>query len=132
LKVIWSPKARQRAREAVDFIKEDRPLASAEWLEGLVQRVLLLEEFPNQGRIVPEWGQPDVREVLHPPYRIGYQVSSQRVEILTLSHVRQLLEDQSEEGSTLLAIAGAREEVRKENGRFGTRRLAVTVCSQLS
>ena len=100
MKVIWSPKARQRAREAVDFIKEDRPLASAEWLEGLVQRVLLLEEFPNQGRIVPEWGQPDVREVLHAPYRVLYQVSSEQIEILTLSHVRQELEGRSDESST--------------------------------
>jgi plasmid stabilization system protein ParE len=100
LKIIWSPRARQKAREAVDFIKEDRPLASGEWLEGLVQRVLLLEEFPDQGRIVPEWGQPDVREVLHPPYRVLYQVSSERVEILTLSHMRQELEGQSGQGST--------------------------------
>jgi plasmid stabilization system protein ParE len=100
LKVIWSPRARQKAREAVDFIKEDRPLASGEWLEGLVQRVLLLEEVPDQGRIVPEWGQPDVREVLHPPYRVLYQVSSERVEILTLSHMRQELEGQSGQAST--------------------------------
>lgn len=100
MKIIWSPKARQKAQEAVDFIKEDRPLVSEEWLEGLIERVLLLQEFPNQGRIVPEWGQPDVREVLHPPYRVLYQVFPERVEILTLSHVRQELEGQSDEGST--------------------------------
>ena len=100
MKIIWSPKARQRAREAVDFIKEDRPLASEQWLEGLVQRVLLLEEFPDQGRIVPEWGQSDVREVLHPPYRVLYQVSSEQVEILTLSHMRQELEGHSGQGFT--------------------------------
>jgi plasmid stabilization system protein ParE len=91
LKVVWSPTARRRALEAVDFIAHDRPLASAEWLNALIERVDLLRDLPEQGRVVPEWGEPSVREIMHEPFRVVYEVFPDRVEILTLSHFRQEL-----------------------------------------
>jgi toxin ParE1/3/4 len=83
VKIIWSPTARLRVQDAVDFIAEDRPLTSHAWLESLVERVELLCEFPKQSRLVPEWGDPTLREVFHEPYRVVYEVFVDRVEILT-------------------------------------------------
>ena len=91
MRLVWSPTARQRALAAVDFIKEDRPQAAEEWLGRLLDRVEDLPRFPNQGRVVPEWKEPEVREIFHVPYRIIYEVHEDRVEILTLSHMRQQL-----------------------------------------
>jgi toxin ParE1/3/4 len=76
---------------AVDFIKADRPQVANEWLGGLLDRVQALPTFPNQGRVVPEWKEPEVREIFHLPYRVIYEVHEDRVEILTLSHMRQEL-----------------------------------------
>jgi hypothetical protein len=39
-----------------------------------------------------------VREVFHEPYRVIYEVSEERLEILTLSHFRQELPHQRREG----------------------------------
>jgi plasmid stabilization system protein ParE len=89
VKIVWSPTARRSAQQAVDFIEQDRPLVAVEWFEGLVERVELLRDLPDQGRIVPEWGAETVREILYEPYRVIYEVSPEQVEILTLSHVRQ-------------------------------------------
>jgi plasmid stabilization system protein ParE len=75
----------------VDFIAVDRPHTSLAWLDGLVQRVDLLRELPEQGRVVPEWGDRTLREVLHEPYRVIYDVFDDRLEIITLSHFRQEL-----------------------------------------
>lgn len=81
----------KQAEAAVDFIGQDRPHAAQEWMDGLVQRVELLRELPEQGRIVPEWEEEGVREVFHGSYRILYEVLEDRIEILTLSHMRQVL-----------------------------------------
>lgn len=70
---------------------QDRPRAALEWLDGLVRRVELLRQLPEQGRIVPEWKEEGVREVFHEPYRILYEVVENRIEILTLSHMKQQL-----------------------------------------
>lgn len=85
------PDRESRVQAAVDFIALDRPRSSLEWLDGLVRRVELLRDFPERGRVVPEWHESSVREVFHEPYRVIYEVFDDRIEILTLSHFRQEL-----------------------------------------
>jgi len=100
LTVVWSPTARRRAQAAVDYIALDRPRTSLEWLDGLVRRVELLRELPEQGRVVPEWHESSVREVFHEPYRVIHEIREDRVEILTLSHFRQELPPEPPGGSS--------------------------------
>ena len=98
--IVWSPTARRRVQAAVDYIARDRPHASLVWLEELVRRVELLRGLPEQGRVVPEWHEASVREVFHEPYRVIYEVTEDRIEILTLSHFRQELPPQPPGGSS--------------------------------
>ncbi len=100
MRVVWSPTARRRAQAAVDYIALDRPRTSLEWLDGLVRRVELLRELPEQGRVVPEWHESSVREVFHEPYRVIYEIIEDRVEILTLTHFRQELPPEPPGGSS--------------------------------
>ena len=94
MKAVWSPTARRQAQAAIDYIALDRPQTSLDWLEGLVKRVALLEDLPEQGRVVPEWHESSVREVLHEPYRVIYEVVEDRLEIIAMSHFRQELPHQ--------------------------------------
>jgi len=41
--------------------------------------------------MVPELRRTDLREVLERPYRIIYLIGSDRIDILTIVHYRQLL-----------------------------------------
>jgi plasmid stabilization system protein ParE len=94
LRVVWSPTARRHAQAAVDYIALDRPQASVAWLEALIKRVELLADLPEQGRVVPEWHESSVREVFHEPYRVIYEVTDDRLEIIAMSHFRQELPHQ--------------------------------------
>ncbi len=89
MKVIWSPLAEQRAREAVDDIAQDRPQASVVWVEELIKKVSSLDRFVRRGRVVPEIGRPQYREIFHAPYRIVYRVDATKIIILTLRHWRR-------------------------------------------
>lgn len=93
MKVVWSPLAELRALEAVENIAEDRPLAAAKWLEGLLERVAKLDQFERRGRVVWEIGNPAYREILFEPYRIIYRIDQSQVVILTLRHVRRAWDD---------------------------------------
>lgn len=75
----------------MDLIFRERPRTAVEWYEGLISRIELLRELPEQGRVVSEWHEPTVREILYKPYRIIYEVFEDHVEIITLSHFRQEL-----------------------------------------
>lgn len=89
MNIVWSPTARARAIQAMEFMERERPLAALEWLEGLVRRVGLLAELPEQGRVVAEAADPTVRQIVYRPYRVIYTIRSDHVEILTLRHFRE-------------------------------------------
>jgi plasmid stabilization system protein ParE len=79
----------ERAGEIVDFIAKDRPQAAVDWLDGLEDRLTSLPGLPEQGRVVPEWFEPTVRELIYLRHRVIYEVHSDRVDILTIRHSRQ-------------------------------------------
>ncbi len=45
-----------------------------------------LMRFPRSGRIVPEVGLPDIRELLVQNYRVVYLLRADDIEILTIRH----------------------------------------------
>jgi plasmid stabilization system protein ParE len=46
---------------------------------SLVER---LADFPESGRIVPEFAVAHLREIIHPPFRIVYRIDKSRVRIV--------------------------------------------------
>ena len=96
MKIVWSPLAINRAYEAAAYIAQDRPGAALSWLDGLFAATDRLERFPQSGRIVPEVGLPEYREVVYgKTYRIIYRVEGSTVAILTVRNFAEEL-DRSE------------------------------------
>ena len=48
-----------------------------------------LAQFPESGRVVPEFGRDEIRELLHGEYRILYKVEAHRLAVLTVRHGRR-------------------------------------------
>jgi plasmid stabilization system protein ParE len=93
LRIVWSPLAIERAYEAAKFIARDKPQAARAWLEGVFEAVDRLEAFPQSGRMVPEIGQPEYREIVYrKSYRIVYYVDKSSIRILTIRNFAQLLD----------------------------------------
>jgi toxin ParE1/3/4 len=90
--VIWSPLALERVADITTWIAQDRPAAAARTVEDLFAAVDRLSQFPESGRQVPEFDRPDLREVIHRPYRIVYRIAADHIAILTVGHSLQLLD----------------------------------------
>jgi plasmid stabilization system protein ParE len=76
-----------------DYIARDSPDAARSWVERLRQRAAQAAEFPNKGRIVPEIGRSDVREVFLRNYRIVYRIVDHGVVVLTVFEGHKSLGD---------------------------------------
>ena len=73
-KVILTPQSIDDLREAVTVIAQDNPERARTFGYGLIDRALSLGTFPERGRVVPEIGEPAVREIIHRPFRIIYEI----------------------------------------------------------
>jgi plasmid stabilization system protein ParE len=87
----------QRVIEAAEFIARDKPGAARRWAESTFEVTARLADFPMIGRIVPEIGRPEVREIIHGAFRVIYRIGSDEVLILTVRRASRLL-DPSELG----------------------------------
>jgi plasmid stabilization system protein ParE len=92
LKLVWSPLAIERAVEQAQYIARDKPDAARKWLSNLFARTGKLAKLPRLGRVVPELGLPDFRELKFGIYRTIYRLERRRVSILTVRHGRRLLD----------------------------------------
>ncbi len=77
-KLIWSPAARDDLHDVVKFIARDNPERAMSFSYQLISETDRLQTFPRQGRVVPEYGNQNIREIILRPYRIVYRVNHER------------------------------------------------------
>jgi toxin ParE1/3/4 len=76
--IIWSPDARDDLRDIVRFIARDNPRRAESCCYNLIKRTDIFEEQTHAGRPVPEYRNPQIREIIFIPYRIVYRVNLER------------------------------------------------------
>ncbi len=91
MRIRWTARARAELREIGRYIARDKPEAARRWVARLQQRAREAAEMPLAGRMVPELGQENLREVLVRGYRIIYRVSEDAIDILTIFEGHRLL-----------------------------------------
>jgi toxin ParE1/3/4 len=74
-KLIWSPAARDDLHDIVIFIAHDNPNRAMSFGYELISEIDRLKDFPESGRIVPEYRNDNIREIVFRPYRIVYRLN---------------------------------------------------------
>jgi toxin ParE1/3/4 len=57
----------------------------------IVESLAQLGQFPESGRVVPEFGQPSLRELVRPPCRIVYRLDGDRVRVVRVWRSERLM-----------------------------------------
>jgi toxin ParE1/3/4 len=86
VRLVWSALAEQQVDEALAHIAAADAAAARRWLEELLERVDALRRFPDSGRMVPELGRDEIRELLVGSYRVVYRHRGDLVEIAVIRH----------------------------------------------
>ncbi len=89
--VIVAPRAIRDLESIVRYISTHDPNAGLRFGEALIEKAEAVGPFPDSSRIVPELGDPAIREVFHASYRIVYRVrhAERRIEIVRFWHAAQ-------------------------------------------
>ena len=91
MKLRWSQRSCRDLAGIQHFISQDDPDAAGRWIVRLRDRARKAAQAPQSGRMVPELGRPDVREVLLKGYRLVYLVRETDIVVLTVFESHRLL-----------------------------------------
>jgi toxin ParE1/3/4 len=87
-RLIWAPLATFDLKDIHFYIAESNPPAAKRFIKEIFEAVEQLQKFPESGRVVPEFNDPDIRELVRRPCRIVYRVQreGQSIEIARVWH----------------------------------------------
>jgi toxin ParE1/3/4 len=87
-KIIWTEKASDDLAAIVRYISRHNPFAAERVGYGIYDRVQILSTYPEFGSIIPEFNDPEWRQLVYPPYRIIYHLSASNktAEIVRIWH----------------------------------------------
>ena len=91
-KIIWTARSLRDLEEIGEYISKDSLRYAKLTLEQLLGAAKLIEMNSLVGRIVPETGQRNIREIITGNYRIIYKIKTRgNAYILTVHHTSRLL-----------------------------------------
>jgi toxin ParE1/3/4 len=90
VKVRFTPTARVQFLSALAYIRRDKPSAAASFRHRTERVLRRLEDFPDSGRIIPEFPELPYREAIISPYRFFYKTKADVVWVVAVWHGAQL------------------------------------------
>ena len=84
--VAWTEVAGDDLQEIAEYIARDSMMYAATFVEDVRAASRSLDEMAERGRIVPEFGLSDIRELILGNFRLVYQVTIRTVFILRIIH----------------------------------------------
>ncbi len=90
MKILFTPTARLQFLEAIAHIHQDNPSAAVSFRQKAEKTLSRLREFPESGRLLPEFPDLPFREVIVRPYRLFYRTKDKAVWIVAVWHGAQL------------------------------------------
>jgi len=89
----WTEHAVAQLESIAEYVSLSSPVYAEQLLDRIARRLGQAREFPESGRVVPEFGRAEIRELIEWPYRLVYRVHPDTIEVLSVLHGRQELRE---------------------------------------
>ena len=84
--IVWTDAALSSVTEAAEYIAKDSPSYAATLITRTDYAANSLGQFPERGRVVPEYRDSAIRELFVDSYRLIYRVFGDTVTIVAFVH----------------------------------------------
>jgi plasmid stabilization system protein ParE len=83
--VKWTKNAIEDIYNVMEYLRHYSDRYAEAFADKIFERTEILERFPRSGRIVPEFENENIRELIHTSYRIVYVILAEdRLDILAV------------------------------------------------
>lgn len=100
LTIRWSRRALDSLYEGLAYIARFNPEAARNIRGSILEALDYARAFPEATRMVPEEGNPRIREVLREPFRIIYEIPEREIHVLVVRRMERSPLEEGECGST--------------------------------
>lgn len=91
VKLIWTDLAMDDLKSIHDFIRLDSKVYAKRFVSKILRRAEQLQFQPQSGRIVPEFSNENIRELIEGSYRLVYKIIDDKIFIVRIHHSSRLL-----------------------------------------
>jgi len=95
-KVVWSPEAIEDLQSIVEYIERDSEFYARAVVIKILDVSRNIKNLPLSGRVVPEIGDNNIRELFVYSYRVIYQIQEPEILIVAVMHGKRQFESISE------------------------------------
>ena len=88
--VFWTDVAIAHLQAIEDHVGQDSPLYARRLIDCILRRSEQIGLFPQSGRVVPEYRDETIREVIERPYRIMYRIRATQIDVVAVIHSARL------------------------------------------
>lgn len=78
-RVVWTKSALADLRDLVCYIARDDQTVAKRFGDLIVTKISSIQTFPRIGRLVPEYREDRLRELILSPYRIVYEIDDDQL-----------------------------------------------------
>jgi len=93
MKVHWTDTALDHLSAIYEYIAVDSENYAKRMIDRLTKRSRQIGNFPYSGRMVPEFEEELIREVIEGPYRIIYYIKPNQIDVLAVIHGARQISD---------------------------------------
>lgn len=87
--IFWPKPARKDLQHIYHYIAQDSIRYAVRVTQDIMDKVEMLIRTPHMGRVVPEIGEDNLREIHLYSYRIIYEVMSDKIYVHAVVHMRR-------------------------------------------
>lgn len=89
MRIRFTPTAQRQFLAALAYIRDENPAAARSLRDRAESALSRLGDYPQSGRVLPEFPELRFREVVVPPYRFFYRIKEDTVWIVAVWHGAQ-------------------------------------------
>jgi addiction module RelE/StbE family toxin len=94
VRVSWTYNALENLDDIGSYIEKDSMKYAKIVVKSLFTSTNLLKRHPRLGRMVPEFDNPNIRELIKGSYRIIYRIVDEKhIDVVTVYHSARLLKE---------------------------------------
>lgn len=85
-KVVWSPEAIEDLQSIAEYIERDSEFYARAVVIKILDVSRSIKKLPSRGRVVPEVGDDNIRELFVYSYRVIYRIQESEILIVAVIH----------------------------------------------